>query len=39
MLRKIFSKMNLTALLLCMLILALIIVTADTSPTWVYGGF
>lgn len=37
--RKIFSSENLTALLLCLLIILILIVTADQSPQWIYQGF
>ena len=37
--RKIFSKDTLTALLLALLIIGLIIMTADDAPTWIYQGF
>jgi lipopolysaccharide/colanic/teichoic acid biosynthesis glycosyltransferase len=35
----IFSRENLLALLLCLILIALVIFTADTSPTWIYQGF
>ena len=38
-LRAIFSRENLLALLLALLILAMLIATADTSPLWIYQGF
>jgi hypothetical protein len=34
-----FTRENLLALLLCLIVIALIIFTADTSPTWIYQGF
>jgi hypothetical protein len=37
--RIIFTRENLLALLLCLILLALVIFTADTSPTWIYQGF
>jgi len=36
---QVFTRENLLALLLCLILLALIIFTADTSPTWIYQGF
>ncbi len=39
LLDAIFSKENLAALLLCLIIIALIIMTADQSPLWIYQGF
>ncbi|MCS7056887.1 MAG: hypothetical protein NZM18_12030 [Thermoflexales bacterium] len=37
--RRIFSRENLIALLLCLLIIALVIVSADSAPQWIYQGF
>jgi hypothetical protein len=34
-----FTRENLLALLLCVILIALVIFTADTSPTWIYQGF
>jgi len=39
MLGWIFSRENLLALALCLIMLAVIIFTADTSPEWIYQGF
>jgi hypothetical protein len=39
MLRKVFTPENIFAFLLCMLVILLIIVTADQSPQWIYQGF
>ena len=39
MLRRLFSRENLWALALCLLIISVIILTADTSPQWIYQGF
>ena len=39
MLRKLFSKENLYAVLLCLLLIALLIMTADQVPQWIYQGF
>ena len=38
-LRRIFSRENLWALLLCLIVLAVIIFTADSAPLWIYQGF
>ena len=35
----IFTRENILALLLCLILIALVIFTADTSPTWIYQGF
>jgi hypothetical protein len=37
--RKVFSRENLFALLLCVIIILTIIVTADSAPQWIYQGF
>jgi hypothetical protein len=39
LLLQIFSRENLLAVLLCLILIALTIVSADTSPTWIYQGF
>ncbi len=39
MLRKLLTRENLYALLLCLIIIAVIILTADQSPQWIYQGF
>ncbi len=42
-LRSILSRLatreNLWALVLCLMLIALVIFTADTSPQWIYQGF
>jgi len=37
--QTLFSPENLLAILLCLILIALVIFTADTSPTWIYQGF
>jgi hypothetical protein len=37
--RSIFNRENLLALLLALILVALVIFTIDTSPTWIYQGF
>jgi hypothetical protein len=37
--RKLLSRENLLALLLCLILLAIIIFTADQAPQWIYQGF
>jgi hypothetical protein len=37
--KQIFIRENLLALLLCHILIALVIFTADSSPTWIYQGF
>jgi hypothetical protein len=34
-----FTRENLVAILLCLIVIALVLFTADTSPTWIYQGF
>ncbi|MEZ4519352.1 MAG: hypothetical protein R3C44_21845 [Chloroflexota bacterium] len=36
---RLLSRENLIALLLCLLVLLLVIVTADSAPQWIYQGF
>jgi hypothetical protein len=36
---RLFTRENVYALLLCLLIVMLIIVTTDTAPQWFYQGF
>jgi len=37
--QMVFTRENLVAILLCLILIALVIFTADTSPTWIYQGF
>ena len=39
MLRRLFSRQNLYALALCLIVILVTIVTADQAPTWIYQGF
>jgi len=34
-----FTRENLYALLLCLILIALLILTADQTPQWIYQGF
>ena len=36
---KLFTRENFLALLLCLILIALVIFTADSSPIWIYQGF
>ena len=36
---RVFSRENVYAFCLCMIVILLIIVTADDSPQWIYQGF
>jgi hypothetical protein len=37
--KKLLSKENLYALLLSLILIAILILTADQSPQWIYQGF
>lgn len=37
--KSIFSRENIFALCLCIIIVLTIIVTADSAPEWIYQGF
>ena len=37
--RHLFSRENLWAFGLCLLVILLIITTTDSSPQWIYQGF
>lgn len=37
--RRLFTRENLLAVLLCLLIVLLLIVATDSSPQWIYQGF
>lgn len=37
--KHLLTRENLLALLLCLILIALVIFTADSSPTWIYQGF
>jgi len=37
--RKLFSRENFFALLLCLILIAILILTADQAPLWIYQGF
>ncbi len=37
--KSIFSRENLWALLLCLILIALVIFTASNAPIWIYQGF
>lgn len=38
-LRQIFKRENFLALLVCLILIALVIFTADSAPLWIYQGF
>jgi len=37
--RILFTRENLYALLICLILIGLLILTADQSPQWIYQGF
>jgi hypothetical protein len=37
--RRIFSRENILALAVCLLLILLVIVTSDSTPQWIYQGF
>ncbi len=37
--RRIFTRENLYAILLCLILIAILIFTADKAPLWIYQGF
>lgn len=39
LLRSLLSPENLYALLLCLMLIAILILTADQAPEWIYQGF
>jgi len=36
---RILTRENLAALALCLILIGLVIVTADAAPQWIYQGF
>jgi len=34
-----FTRENLIALAVCLMLIALVVLTADSSPQWIYQGF
>ncbi len=39
MFRKLLTRENLFALLLCLILIAIVVMTADQAPQWIYQGF
>lgn len=39
MLKRILTRENVFAVALCLILILLVIVTADTAPQWIYQGF
>jgi hypothetical protein len=38
-LKRFLTRENLWAVLFCLILIALVIFTADSTPTWIYQGF
>ena len=38
-LKRVFTRENVFAVALCVVLILLVIVTADTAPQWIYQGF
>ncbi len=38
-LARLLTRENLVALALCLILIALVIATADSAPQWIYQGF
>lgn len=38
-LKRLLSRENLLALILCLILILLIIATTDNAPLWIYQGF
>ena len=36
---KLFSRENLYALLLCLMLIAILVLTSSQAPQWIYQGF
>lgn len=39
MLRRLFTRENVFAVCLCLIVILLLIVTTDSAPQWIYQGF
>ncbi len=37
--KRLFSRENIFALLLCLIAILVVILTSDTAPRWIYQGF
>jgi hypothetical protein len=37
--RRLLTRENLFALILCLIVIAVIVMTADQAPLWIYAGF
>jgi hypothetical protein len=39
MFKRLLTRENLYALLLCLILVAILVLTADQAPQWIYQGF
>jgi hypothetical protein len=39
MLKRLLTRENLWAAALCLIVIAVVVLTADNSPRWIYQGF
>ena len=39
MAKRLFSRENLIALAVCLMVIAILVLTADSAPQWIYQGF
>jgi hypothetical protein len=37
--RRVLTRENVIALILCLIVIAVIVMTADQAPLWIYQGF
>ncbi len=37
--RRLLTRENVIALILCLIVIAVIVMTADQAPLWIYQGF
>lgn len=37
--RRLISRENLYAVLICLMVIAILILTSDQAPAWIYQGF
>lgn len=39
MVKRLFNRENLIALAVCLMVIAILVLTADSAPQWIYQGF
>jgi len=39
MAKRLFNRENLIALAVCLMVIAVLVLTADSAPQWIYQGF